>query len=254
MPGEVPSGEGSVFHFLDIFALGCGLEACSAFFSGKSLGLVFGAVLGAVGFHVLGTKWGQIRGRLGPRLAAVLDRIGRDPAYRAIALVLVLSYFVVSAVLYVVRLRSDLDTYVMPRTLTAQQVSQIRDYLSRHDPIPVVLKYDSRDREAEAFAGKFADALDTTKWALTSDDNESSPPFARECPNLCVSSRGNKEDTEHALAEALRVAGFDDVTSGWSNTAGETKVFLVIGRRPLMLHRGPSLLTRLGQWLEETSK
>lgn len=24
MAGEIPSGQGSVFHFLDIFALGCG--------------------------------------------------------------------------------------------------------------------------------------------------------------------------------------------------------------------------------------
>ena len=32
MAGETPTGDGSVFHFLDIFALGCGLEACSALF------------------------------------------------------------------------------------------------------------------------------------------------------------------------------------------------------------------------------
>ncbi|HTU46666.1 MAG TPA: hypothetical protein VMF91_16485 [Bryobacteraceae bacterium] len=95
MAGEVPSGETSVFHFLDIFALGCGLEACAALFQGRSLWLVAAGVIGAIAFHLLGTKWQSIRKFLRPGLSIALDRIAKDRRYRLIALVLVVGYFCV---------------------------------------------------------------------------------------------------------------------------------------------------------------
>ena len=93
MSGEIPTGHGSVFHFLDIFALGCGLEACAALFAGRSLWLVMAGVLGAVGFHLVGTQWPSIKRWLGPRLSTTLDQIGSDRRYRITALVLVVGYF-----------------------------------------------------------------------------------------------------------------------------------------------------------------
>jgi hypothetical protein len=107
MAGDIPSGEQSVFHFLDIFALGCGLEACTAAFR-QQWGLAVVGVMGAVVFHLFGTKWAIIQSHLWPRLSARIEVIARNPRRRFIArLVSVLSvvgYFALTMVLYLNRL------------------------------------------------------------------------------------------------------------------------------------------------------
>ncbi len=90
MAGEIPSGEGSVFHFLDIFALGFGLEACAALFKGQWWQAA-GGVFGAVAFHVAGTKWPQIKSKLSPRYASIVERIESNQLYRQIAYFLIIS-------------------------------------------------------------------------------------------------------------------------------------------------------------------
>ena len=82
MAGEIPSGEGSLFHFLDIYALGFGLEACGALFLGKSWGWVALGVGGSIFFHLLGTKWPRIKPVIGPRVASTLERITSNRPYR----------------------------------------------------------------------------------------------------------------------------------------------------------------------------
>jgi hypothetical protein len=72
LAGDIPSGHASVFHFLDIFALGCGLEALAGLHKGDPLWIIGAYVAGAVGFHLLGTKWPLIEEKLGPRIAFLL--------------------------------------------------------------------------------------------------------------------------------------------------------------------------------------
>lgn len=67
MSGEIPTGSGSVFHFLDIFALGCGLEALSGLHKGDPIWQVLLWVAGAIAFHVIGTKWESIKKIVGAR-------------------------------------------------------------------------------------------------------------------------------------------------------------------------------------------
>jgi len=80
--GEIPSGEGSVFHFLDIYALGFGLEACGALFLGKAWGWVALGVVGSIFFHLLGTNWPRIKPRIWPHFASGLERISNNRLYR----------------------------------------------------------------------------------------------------------------------------------------------------------------------------
>jgi hypothetical protein len=167
MAGEIPSGEGSVFHFLDIFALGCGLEACAALFNGKSLWLVAGGVAGAVGFHLLGTKWPVIKLRLWPRLASGIEAIASNRSYRFGALALVVGYFAFAGLLYIHDLRSDLNAYAMPRTITEKQANRLRDYLSRYPVYAVTVRVVSHDQEALEYAAELANALKRTNWDAT---------------------------------------------------------------------------------------
>jgi len=82
MAGEIPSGESSVFHFLDIYALGFGLEACGALFLRKSWWWVALGVIGSIFFHLLGTKWPRIKPRVSPRFASMMERIAANRFYR----------------------------------------------------------------------------------------------------------------------------------------------------------------------------
>ncbi len=94
MAGEIPSGEGSVFHFLDIYALGFGLEACGALFLGKSWWWVALGVVGSIFFHLLGTKWSRIKPKIWPRLASALELISGNRLYRrSIFVLMVIAFF-----------------------------------------------------------------------------------------------------------------------------------------------------------------
>jgi hypothetical protein len=93
---EIPSGEGSVFHFLDIYALGFGLEACGALFLGKSWWWVALGVLGSIFFHLLGTNWPRIKPNIWPRLASALEWISSNRLYRRSTLTLITVAFLVS--------------------------------------------------------------------------------------------------------------------------------------------------------------
>jgi hypothetical protein len=166
MAGEIPSGEGSVFHFLDIFALGCGLEACAALFAGRSIWLVVAGVLGAIAFHLLGTKWPVIKTRLWPRLVLFFEWIGNSRRFRTGALTLVVGYFAVAGILYIERLRGDLDAYVMPRAVSKEQASKLQDYLSKHEAYPVSMRVVQHDQEAMEYAGQLFNAMRQTNWDI----------------------------------------------------------------------------------------
>jgi hypothetical protein len=126
MGGEIPSGEGSVFHFVDIFALGFGLAAVESLVAGRSLWLVAGCSLAAWILHLIGTKWSRIKTLFGPAVSSVLDRVGSDRRYRVLALVLTFGYFGVNGLFYIRQLRTDLDTYVMPRTVTDEKANNLQ--------------------------------------------------------------------------------------------------------------------------------
>src|ERR1700739_3089674 len=108
MSGEIPAGHGSVFHFLDIFALGCGLEAAAGLHKGDPLWMVGAWIGGAIAFHLVGTNWPLIHQWVGPLFSSIL--------YWTASVASV--FMAISIILYVSQLRDDLDAYVMPRRIT----------------------------------------------------------------------------------------------------------------------------------------
>jgi hypothetical protein len=258
MAGEIPTGEGSVFHFLDIYALGFGLEACGALFLGKSWGWVALGVVGSVFFHLLGTKWSAIKSRLWPGLGLAIERIANDRRYRIASYVLVVGYFIVSGLIYVHTLRSDLDTYVMPRSIADKQANDLRAYLSHHEPHSVTVKFNSLDEEANEYAGEILGVLKEAGWTVDIDATGTQTISV----GLCVAEQGEnakpndpQRDPRKVLQEAIGAAHIDTSCSGGlSSGAGEYKLFLLVGRRPMALGRlwdyNQPMLSRLGHWIE----
>lgn len=56
---------------------------------------------------------------------------------------LIFFYFAISGIIYMRSLRNDLDTYVMPRTVTTEQADQLREYLSGYEAHAVTVKINS---------------------------------------------------------------------------------------------------------------
>jgi hypothetical protein len=164
MAGEIPTGEGSVFHFLDIFALGCGLEACSALWSGKPSWEVVAGIIGAIAFHLIGTKWPTIRTSLWPSLSSRLESVGNNRRLRFAVLAVIVGYFLITGLLYIRKLRGDLDIYVEQRIVSKEQGQKLRDYLRNHDPYSVTVRVVPRDQEAINYAGQIFNALRQTNW------------------------------------------------------------------------------------------
>jgi hypothetical protein len=252
---EIPSGHGSVFHFLDIFALGCGLEACAALFGGKPLWVVAAGVLGAVSFHLLGTKWPAIRKNLWPRVAAGIDQIGSDWSYRLWALSVIVSYFAISGLLYVHQLRSDLDTYVMPRTVTSRQAEDLREFLSHHESHSITIKINAQsvqDEEARQYWLQLSDAFKRTNWTVEAITPATEPNGG---PGLSFYETGQNakpnnpgHDPVTLLQEAFQNAHID-LPGGASVGAGEYRLFLLVGHRPLEIHSGQPFRSKVGQWI-----
>jgi hypothetical protein len=192
------------------------------------------------------------RRRIKQRIAGAADALVVKASLKLIPVVGV--WILVATLAYSLHvLRSDLDVYVMPRVLTKQQIAELHKLLTEHDHAPVVLKYDHYDKETEAYAGQWADVLAQAGWPVTSDTDESHQPFARDANSICVEEMGARPGTQDPPAERL-VQALETVAtegcSGHSETTPGYKLFLVVGHRPLALHKTPPILTRIGQWLE----
>jgi hypothetical protein len=160
--GEIPAGSESVFHFLDIFALGFGLLAVDSFGAGKPAWETGGYVAAAAAIHIIGTKLPRISRILGSNIRSALNMI------ITILSACFVVYAVFSGVFYVLRLRSDLDAFVIPRTLTDEQREAIRAVLSQHDdPHADINVFASQlDPEAVEYAATLFNAIKDSGWTV----------------------------------------------------------------------------------------
>jgi hypothetical protein len=55
--------------------------------------------------------------------------------------------------------RSDINKYVMPRVVTAEQADKLKDYLSKRSPFAIYVKVAPNDQEAAEYAGQLFNAL-----------------------------------------------------------------------------------------------
>jgi hypothetical protein len=263
LAGEIPEGHGSVFHFLDIFALGCGLEALAGLHKGDPLWIVAAYVIGAVAFHLLGTKWPLIRAKLGERAARLIR-------WAVMALSILLIGYIA---LYVLQLRSDLDAYAMPRKVSKMQAENIKTVLSGHDPgITVDVIASVADKEALEYAGELMNAIKAGGWdarLVTVNPWETGDSSIHEGGNwsniypaldsgvsLRVGTVGppTNPDPRHPtpdalLAEAFQRAGnISNGGGGGPSRDGKYHLDVEVGRRPTEI-RTPTVRSQIGQWI-----
>lgn len=136
-------------------------------------------MVGAVGFHLLGTKWPIIKTRLRPRLSSWLEAIGNNRRFRLAVLTVIIGYFLITGLLYIRKLRGDLDTYIEQRTVSKEQGQKLRDYLSKHDPYSVTVRVVPRDQEAMNYAGQIFNALRQTNWDIQGIDYAQIPSSSK---------------------------------------------------------------------------
>jgi hypothetical protein len=261
---EIPTGHGSVFHFLDIFALGCGLEALAGLHKGDPLWVVIAWVSGAVAFHLLGTQWPQVKARLDARSAVLVYWSVRA------ASVLAVGYGLMSVVFFLLQLRSDLDAYVMPRAITAKQADMLRQTLMGRDPgIPIEVFVNQTDGEAMEYASQLTNAIKAAGWDARFQPLNpwETGPSAKHYEggfyniylaldqgvSIRVSGEGqHPNDPRHPgantiLQEAFQKAG-NISNGGGGAAAGPYSVSIEVGRRPLAI-RSPTMRSQIGDWI-----
>jgi len=137
---------------------------------------------------------------------------------------------------FALNLRRDLDVYVMPRRLTEQQIQSIADFLGPSPTFSVVIKSDPRDEEANRYAGQFQIALSRAKWPVERNADVQAPPLLLNA-DLHISELGKNNkprdlDPANILRQALQ-KGDVSVSGGGAVMAGDYRLFLLVGRRPL---------------------
>jgi hypothetical protein len=240
--------------FLDVVASPFVIAAVQALISGRPWYVWTGYAAAGLSIGLLGFYWVRIRQRTRARLMLAIDRVAASQRFRRgcvmVALVLIGSYLII----YLHSLRSDLDTYVMPRVVTDRQARDLRDYLSHHEAHALTVKVNPLDEEAMAYAGQLFNAFHNANWDVKLDTSNGDPNTSNS--GLCTSLTGwnsgppdPKHDPVPLLQDALLNAHIA-TTCGGGIGAGEYRVFLLVGRRPLMLGDHRPMLAKIGRWIE----
>src|ERR1700728_183636 len=153
----------------------------------------------------------------------------------------------------VASIRSDVDHYVMPRVVTAREVSDLREYLSHHEPHSVTVKVNPLDPEATEYASQLKNALTAGTWDAEFSTFDGEPRTSND--GLCILEHGvnskpndPKHDPLPLLQQGLSAAHIA-ANCGGSVGAGDYKLYLLVGHRPISIHNDPPVLFRLGRWL-----
>jgi hypothetical protein len=115
---------------------------------------------------------------LGGLLVLIKDRLRpivvRLPTRKLLMLIASVSVAVltVQVVIMIFTLRSDLDTYVMPRTITERQANDLHKYLSKYEPSTLHIKVVQNDPEAVEYAGYLFKSLVDAGWDINPPDHK----------------------------------------------------------------------------------
>jgi hypothetical protein len=252
-----PTEDRAVSTILDYIALACIFGFVEAVMSGRPWA-GGGALAAALIFHIVGIKWLKIKPKIGPRFTSWLDRIAHNSSYRRAVVGLLLGSVVMYAMVYMHTLRSDLDTYAMPRTIAEKQAESLRKYLLGYEQyaVTVTLKANPDDHEAVEYASQIVNAFVGSGWNTSLDTSDSAPTLKTFNDGLylhVVGANAGPPDPKHnpqlILREAFEAANIaaNVTTLG----AGDYKVFLLVGRRPIKLEGEETMLFKLGRWIEQ---
>jgi hypothetical protein len=258
-----PTADPAVLNLLSQFSLAFLSAGAVLLFEGKYiLGPL--AILIAILSYIIGYKWPAFKRRFSHSLVSVIDRLANISTDIIVFLAFgVLTYIVIS----LHELRSDLNEYVLPRTVTATQSADLLEYLSHHEPhsvtvkvyvspyIPSNLSPSPSDQEATIYAGQLFTALKNTDWRVTIDYSNKEP-LPRN-PGLCIQTGGSSApvDAKHdpvALLQAAFAAAHIAVNCSGGNGGGD--LFVLVGHRQLVLGDQEPLLLKIGRWMESVSR
>lgn len=175
-------------------------------------------------------------------------------AYRKSWVTAVVLLLWVSLSLQIHSLRSDIDTYVMPRQLTQEQASEVQSYLMSREPHSIEVKVNSTDQEAIEYASQIQSAIKRGGWDVKFDtpvdDIQVNTTTGLATWEDGENSRSNdpRHDPKQLVLEAFQSAHVV-FNGGGGASAGTYKLFIIVGRRPLALNRNLPLLYVLGRWL-----
>src|SRR6185437_10180684 len=138
----------------------------------------------------------------------------------------------------------------MPRIVTQQEADAIQTNVQGAGSVTV--KVDPRDREALEYAGQLFNALRNTGWNVDMSTADA-PPIPNDGVCHYLTGQNNAPDRRNpggelqALANGLQKAGIR-IDGGGAQGAGEYKMFLLVGHRPVSIGR-PPLRYKVGQWV-----
>jgi hypothetical protein len=274
-PSALPTGDYAFAALLLIFATGCVATGFRLLYERQ---FIFGlsAIVVSILFFFAELKWPSSYLVSGSLISAaiiiiILTTVGNwseitrraaNPRYRSFALAFVLLSFGIYIITYMNALRSDIDTYVMPRSVTQKQADDLHENLSHHDKYAVTVKVNPLDAEAREYGAQLLNALNRSDWTATFDTSGNDPNIAPSTLNdgLCIDVIGEntkpydaKHDPKPLLETAFSAAGII-ANCGGGTAAGNYKLFVVVGHRPLAYGYKPPLLVRLGQWISSLSR
>jgi uncharacterized membrane protein len=251
------SGDPATTRLFNGMAIAFATAGAIALTNGSLLGIA--AIAVAIVLYILERNWSRITTRASNQFVQIVHNIAR---HRNVVLSLIVVGFGVYAARFVYNIRSDLDTYVMPRRITPKQADDLREYLSHHDKYAVTVKVNPLDAEAREYGAQLMNALNRSDWTATFDTSGNDVNTAPNTLNdgLCIDVMGEntkpydvKHDPKTLLQEAFTAA--DIVANcGGGVGQGQYKLFVVVGHRPLSYGYRPPALARLGRWIMSLSQ
>lgn len=243
-----------------IFAIGEGFGLALMFYA-VDHGAILAGVVGA-GLMLLGVFFPTIRRNAGPKASAFLDRLVHNrKLWKTLSTLLVMAgaFWVLS---YVHQIRSDLDSYVLPRHLTEKQASAFEALLSKNKPFRVTVQVAVHDAEALQYAGEIFNAFKKSGWDDAifhpTETAVSEPPYTLN-DGMCIEVVGTnagppdpKHDPAQLLGQAFQSAHIE-ANCGGGIGAGNYEVFVAVGHRPLKIGDQEPILSKLGRWIERMS-
>jgi hypothetical protein len=85
-----------------------------------------------------------------------------------------------------VTIKRTVTRYVLPRTLTEKQTSNLQKYLSQRKTHPVAVKVNPLDSEALQYASQLFNALKQANWDATFDTSDRDPNTLNNGLTICV--------------------------------------------------------------------
>jgi len=229
--------------------------------------VVWGSALILVGIMgMVGSVWDRLKDPMTGTVqltGSLLKRIKDSRLLRTAAKRLIVAYIAIYALLYVHQIRSDLDTYTMPRQLTKAQTRNLEALLRQRQPFPLTVQAATHDSEALNYAGQIFGAFKQAGWddtEMNTTETEVSGQMNTLNDGLCIDetgmnslSRDPKHDPERLLQDAFRSAHIE-VNCGGGGGGGDLKVFVLVGHRPLRIGQQQSQYLKFLHWLERLGR